>query len=513
MTTFPRPPAEMALQDRPSLALLGHDLRALLAEVRSELRMLKALKMPDPCAAAVDRCRASGDALARLIDQSVLVCLGQASPDLVGEEPVQLADFQSDLAMRWTSAAAGSGHRFKLIVAGKLPDTLTIDRTAIERILGNLIANAILHTPPCAVTATIKINDDLLHLLVEDEGPGFAPTHMATLSETFEIPPEARRVGGGYGLQAVKMLVTALGGRAYARNKSAGGAAVNICLPLRAQGQVATDVAPVLPQLPDLTGLRLFLADDSPASRELTCLLARAAGAEITAFSNGAQVQAALSSGPAPDLLILDAEMPGRTGLEVLAWLRLQPVPLADLPVLVLTSHNGADALAALHLAGAVQIMAKPALCPVELGRAIKACLGHPMQAAQLHDLTPLLRLADIAGPTAAAELFARLQEDLSTAQTGLNDAAAARDMLGLRNHSHVVIALAGTVGADALHRDAVYLNSLAHDTGASLGAGIGAGPDAAFALARALGPALSALIKDVRRAALLLPPAQVSVP
>lgn len=489
---------ELPLQDRPNLALLGHDLRAVLAEVRSELRLLKSLEMSAPCATAVDRCRAASDALARLIDQSVLVCLGQASSELVGPAPVHMPDFLSDLEKRWTSIAAASGHRFRLIVAGQIPTTLTIDRTAIERILGNLIGNAIFHTPPCAVTATIKISDDLLLLSVEDEGPGFPHAHLAALSESFEIPPEARRDGGGFGLQAVKMLVAALGGRPHARNKSAGGAEVSVCLPLGDQDKLADTAPPLLPPPPDLTGLRLFLADDSAASRELTCLLARHAGAEITAYSDGIQLQSALLAGPAPDVLILDAEMPGRSGLQVLAWLRQQPAPLASLPVLILTSHSGAEALAALRAAGARQIMTKPALCPVELGRAIKASLGQPVHGIPLHDLTPLLRLADIAGPTAAAELFARLQEDLVTAQTGLIAAAATRDLHGLRNHSHVAIALAGTVGAYGLHRDAVRLNSLANDPGAN--------PDVAFADATSLAAALSGLIRDVRRAAQTLP-------
>ncbi len=505
--------ADTPQQDPQNLALLGHDLRAVLAEVRAELRLLKTLELPAPLGDAIDRCRASGDALARLIDQSVLVCLGQARPDLMGAAPVVMAEFLADLEQRWTSKAAASGHRFGLIVAGQMPKSLVIERTALERILGNLIGNAINHTPPCAVTATIKISDDLLLIAVQDEGPGFAQSHLASLTQSFDIPPETRREGGGFGLQAVKALVNALGGRPHARNKAAGGAEVSVCLPLGPQNHLSTSATPTLPPAPDLTGLRLFLADDSTASRELTCLLARHSGAEITDFQSGAQAQSALLAGPVPDLLILDAEMPGLSGLEVLAWLRQQPAPLATLPVMVLTSHTSAAAIANLRAAGADQVLSKPVLCPVELGRAVKTCLGQPITNTfappPRQDLTPLLRLAKIAGPAAAAELFARLQEDLATAQDGLARAVTLRDLQGLRAHSHVLVALAGTVGADALHRDAIRLNGLATDHTL--------GDDTVFNRATALDAALSDLIRDVQRAALSLPeappPPHTSVP
>ncbi|MGB8815155.1 MAG: hypothetical protein WCC57_18395 [Paracoccaceae bacterium] len=71
-------------------------------------------------------------------------------------------------------------------------------------------------------------------------------------------------------------------------------------------------------------------------------------------------------------------------------------------------------------------------------------------------------RLLDQAG-TQRAELVARLIADLEKVDCGLRQALANFDRAALRLHSHVLISLAGTFGAIALHRTAQTLNQSAH--------------------------------------------------
>jgi hypothetical protein len=83
--------------------------------------------------------------------------------------------------------------------------------------------------------------------------------------------------------------------------------------------------------------------------------------------------------------------------------------------------------------------------------------------AASVSD--PLKDLARLVGLINAAELFARLDEDLQAARTGLIRAAALGDLAALRDHSHVLVALAGTAGEAELHDLAIRLNQWAHET------------------------------------------------
>lgn len=503
--TFDRPSQTGAIPGGESLplALLGHDLRAALAEMRSSLQLLQGLDVPEALRARIGHCRSVGENLARLIDQSVLVCLGQASSDVVGPAFVNTVDFLAAQRLRWTDRCAQTGHRFQLTVAGQLPDQFRADRTALERVLANLVSNAISHTPSGTITMTFKISDgDLLLAVVEDEGLGFSAAQLAALQNGFALPAESLRPGGGLGLQSVRRLVEAMGGRCNARNKTSGGAAVSVCLPIVAEAAAvdgSNAMPPPLEALPDLTGIRLMVADDCASSRGLVELLGRQIGASVQSFEDGHAVIAALQQGALPDAIVLDVEMPGATGLEVLRWLRGQSGALGRLPVLALTSHVGQDKVASLRAAGATDVMTKPLLCRLELGRAVLRVRGiasTPTPASANPDAPEVLaldRLRQIAGPEAAVELFLRIEEDLSIARAGLARAVSSRDLEAVRAHSHVVIALAGTVGAGQLHADAVTLNTMAHDR---------TPPERVFALAEQLDAAMARLQETVRRTA-----------
>lgn len=78
-------------------------------------------------------------------------------------------------------------------------------------------------------------------------------------------------------------------------------------------------------------------------------------------------------------------------------------------------------------------------------------------------DPARLATLLQITGPDLAAELLARLTEDLTTTQDTLTLAAQTADWKRLREGSHVLISLAGSVGAVSLQTMSESLNALAH--------------------------------------------------
>jgi two-component system aerobic respiration control sensor histidine kinase ArcB len=78
-------------------------------------------------------------------------------------------------------------------------------------------------------------------------------------------------------------------------------------------------------------------------------------------------------------------------------------------------------------------------------------------------DPTRLSHLLDITGPELGPELLARLTEDLTATQDRLDLGAATADWKHLREGSHVLISLSGSVGALSLQAMSESLNAIAH--------------------------------------------------
>lgn len=116
-----------------------------------------------------------------------------------------------------------------------------------------------------------------------------------------------------------------------------------------------------------------------------------------------------------------------------------------------------------------------------------------PNPALKSYDPARFRRLLDLAGPDHAGELLARLAEDLETTRQTAATAAGHLDWPALRGASHVLISLAGSVGALSLQSMSEQLNTAAtdHDTPAlpMLMPGLLAELDALIAIVNATSP------------------------
>ena len=84
-------------------------------------------------------------------------------------------------------------------------------------------------------------------------------------------------------------------------------------------------------------------------------------------------------------------------------------------------------------------------------------------------DETRLDRLLDLAGPDTSAELLERLKQDLAQIGNALAAAVAQDDRARIREQTHILISVAGSVGGLALSDDARALNLAAHSTDAAI--------------------------------------------
>lgn len=105
---------------------------------------------------------------------------------------------------------------------------------------------------------------------------------------------------------------------------------------------------------------RILVADDDATSRKLLVRILSRAGYVCTEASDGIEALAALRAEP-PSLLLLDFDMPGMDGAEVLKQLRQDAeAAIAQLPIIMLTGHGGEESEVSCLEAGADDFVTKP---------------------------------------------------------------------------------------------------------------------------------------------------------
>lgn len=134
-------------------------------------------------------------------------------------------------------------HQLAIELPPDLP-LLEFDAVLIERVLCNLIENAVKYSPPGGkIRVSAQLLASELEVLLEDEGPGLSDSTLQHLFEPFVRGESVSAVPGlGLGLSICRIIVEAHGGRLQGGNRNGGGARFAFTLPLSDQPSVAAEV-------------------------------------------------------------------------------------------------------------------------------------------------------------------------------------------------------------------------------------------------------------------------------
>jgi two-component system phosphate regulon sensor histidine kinase PhoR len=148
-------------------------------------------------------------------------------------EDVQLAGAaQATLAM-FGDRAAAKGIRLSTVVDEAI--RVRADWRALDQVLTNLVDNAVKYCPERAnIAVRAELDDDLVRLRVEDDGPGIEARHLSRIFERFYRVDagRSREVGGtGLGLSIVKHLCEAMKGRITVESRPGKGTCFEVVLP------------------------------------------------------------------------------------------------------------------------------------------------------------------------------------------------------------------------------------------------------------------------------------------
>lgn len=224
---------------RQMAADVAHELRTPLAVMQAELEALLDGVRPLSPAALTD-IHEETRLLARLVADLRDLTLAEAGQLPLRRRPTALEALARASAGRFGARAENKGVRLAVTAEDGLPPA-DVDPDRIAQVLGNLLENALRHTPPGG-TVDVRVArggaPGTLRVLVRDSGPGIDKQHLANIFERFYRVDGARSRaagGSGIGLAVVKHLVEAHGGRVCARSTPGMGATFGFLLPVHTE--------------------------------------------------------------------------------------------------------------------------------------------------------------------------------------------------------------------------------------------------------------------------------------
>jgi len=218
---------------RQLVAWASHDLRTPLASINAMLEALEDGLVPVEQYLPPLRDRAR--TLNRLVDD-----LFELARIDAGALTIELTDAQIDRVVAGClSGFDAQAQIAQVSLEARLGDALPAVRCApdkVERVLLNLLTNALHHTPSDG-TIAVHVNalDDSVEVIVEDSGSGIqAGTEHRLFERFWRADPSRTSDGAGLGLAIAQGLIEAQGGRIWAENRPEGGARFAFALPIAA---------------------------------------------------------------------------------------------------------------------------------------------------------------------------------------------------------------------------------------------------------------------------------------
>lgn len=327
-------------------AAASHDLRQPLHAMGLFASAL-AQKIRDPeVTGVIGSINASVQALEALFNELLDISKidsGVIKPNLTA---FPLEEVFSRLRDEFATEAAAKGLRFAVNSGGHI---VLSDVVLLERIVRNLVSNALRYTSAGEVSVTATPVDGTVRIEVRDTGIGIRePDRERIFEEFFQLgnPARTSRKGLGLGLSIVKRLCGLLGYEIRVVSEFGKGSAFSFDVP-RGALPASRDAAPAAAaDRTDLAGRLIVVIDDEAAIVDGMKVLLAGWGAEVIGSLTGDEVLKAVHEKERlPDLIIADYRLAGSmTGIDVVERLRRELDP--EIPAILVTGSTTAETTA-----------------------------------------------------------------------------------------------------------------------------------------------------------------------
>ena len=204
----------------------------------------------------------------------------------------------------------------------------------LQRIIFNLLVNA---RDAVASHGRIQMGARLLdgeriEIRIDDDGPGIPSEARARMLEPYETGSESD--GVGLGLAVALRTAEEIGGSLELEESPLGGLAVRVVLPVRIETDGPGEDSVAASGEEAAEAGRILVVEDNPVIRDVLVRVLEGMGATVTALGHAVDIESHFGQDPGFAMMILDIDLPERTGVDCLKDLRASGI---EIPCLLIT--------------------------------------------------------------------------------------------------------------------------------------------------------------------------------
>jgi signal transduction histidine kinase/ActR/RegA family two-component response regulator len=333
------------------LSSMSHELRTPLNAILGFAQILTSNTLPSTLEQKkefANHILKSGRHLLTLINEILDLAKVESGTITLSMEPVALADIL--LECRTMIEPIAATRKVRVLFPDVDGAVVMADRTRLKQVMLNLLSNAVKYNRDegAVVLTCDQTTPTRMRLSVQDTGNGLSPEQVASLFQPFNRlgQESGAQEGTGIGLVVTKRLVELMGGEIGVTSSPGVGSVFWIELASTAPrtSSLAERAAPAgsgstaSASESDIAPRLLLYVEDNPANLRLV--------EEIVAFRRDLRLLSAhdghlglqLARAHRPDIILMDLNLPGMSGFEVLRQLGADP-ETADIPVIALTAN------------------------------------------------------------------------------------------------------------------------------------------------------------------------------
>ena len=376
------------------LATMSHEIRTPMNGVLGMAELLDRSDLNERQAEMVKIIRSSGDTLIGVIDDILDLAKIEAGHEALDPHPFSLNDLVRTVIVTSEMSAHAKGLSFSVFRNNEHDLQLVGDALRLRQIIGNLVSNAIKFTSEGEVrlevlTRTDELSDSChLTLRVIDSGPGLTPDEQARIFNPFiqgDGSATRRHGGTGLGLSIAAHFAELMQGRLQVFSRRGEGATFTFSCDLpfaslvhQAQTEEVSKASSTQLLRADERPPRVLVAEDHPFNRRVLAMMLDAMEVDLQFAIDGQQAVEACRD-ERFDIILMDIQMPGVSGVEALKLIRAQEAEdqLEPVPIIALTANAMKHQVAEYIAAGFDGHLPKPVSIEA-LYNTLTGCLRRP---------------------------------------------------------------------------------------------------------------------------------------